>query len=60
MKSRSKTLSFLPWLLIMGGFYFLSILPWIVALGSIQIGITMLILRIWPEQWSSDGSLDIE
>lgn len=54
MEKRGLTMKVLPWLLIFGGFYFLSRLPWMVALGCMLIGIVMLIERIWPEKWASD------
>lgn len=46
----------LPWVLIIGGFYSLTFLPAIIAGGCMVIGFTMLLERIWPEQWGQESN----
>ena len=51
---KDKLMKAMPWLLIFGGFYLLPSIPWVLALGCMVIGITMLIERMWPEQWGTN------
>lgn len=51
--SKEMKMRLLPWFLIFGGFYLLTKLPAVVAGGCMVVGITMLLDRIWPEQWGA-------
>ena len=52
--SKETKMKVLPWLLIFGGFGLLNLLPPVVAGGCIVVGITMLLNRIWPEEWEEE------
>ena len=52
--SKGMKMRLLPWLLILGGFCSLNMLPAIVCGGCMVVGITMLLERIWPEQWEKE------
>ena len=43
----------LPWFLIFGGFLSLIILPPIISGSCMVWGITILLERIWPEEWNN-------
>jgi len=44
----------LPWVLILGGFCTLNMLPAVLCGSCMVVGITMLLERIWPEQWGKE------
>ena len=46
----------IPYLLILGGYFFLNRLPWMFALGCILVGIIMLIEQVWPEKWGDENN----
>lgn len=58
--NREVKLRILPWLLIFGGFYAITMLPAVIAGGCIVFGISMLIERIWPEQWGDNMTKNLE
>ena len=54
MKTNSIFMTFLPWLLIVFGFFTLGMFQGYIAITCMVIGITMLLERIWPEKWGAD------
>lgn len=54
-KKRVYLMIFLPWLLIVFGFFTLNMFNGAIALPCMILGIVMMIERRWPEKWGTEN-----